>query len=60
MTRTYVSMVRKGKIENPGFDKMRAIAKAMGFPPESWFGEAGGVGDAVRVDPKEGGEGRRG
>jgi hypothetical protein len=33
---------------------MWAIAKAMGFPPESWFEEAGGVGDAVRVDPKEG------
>lgn len=54
VTRSYVSMMRKGKIENPGFDKMRAIAKAMGFPPESWFEEAGGIGNAVRIDPKEG------
>ena len=37
VTRSYVSMMRKGKIENPGFDKLRAIAKAMGFPPELWF-----------------------
>ncbi len=26
VTRSYVSMMRKGKTENPGFDKMRAIA----------------------------------
>jgi transcriptional regulator with XRE-family HTH domain len=26
-------------MENPGFEKMRAIAKAMGFPPEMWFEE---------------------
>ena len=37
VTRSYVSMLRKGKIENPGFDKLRAIAKAMGFSPELWF-----------------------
>jgi transcriptional regulator with XRE-family HTH domain len=53
VTRSYVSMMRKGKIENPGFDKLRAIAKAMGFPPESWFEESGEVGDAVRVAPGE-------
>jgi hypothetical protein len=35
VTRSYVSMMRKGKTENPGFDKMRAITKAIGFPPES-------------------------
>jgi hypothetical protein len=29
--------MRKGKIKNPGFDKLRAIAKAMRFPPETWF-----------------------
>jgi transcriptional regulator with XRE-family HTH domain len=50
VTRSYVSMMRKGKIENPGFDKLRAIAKAMGFPPELWFEEAGKMGDAVRVE----------
>jgi transcriptional regulator with XRE-family HTH domain len=29
--------LRKGRIENPGYEKMRAIAKAMGFAPEVWF-----------------------
>lgn len=39
VTRSYVSMLRKGHISNPGFDKLRAMAKAMGFPPEVWFEE---------------------
>jgi hypothetical protein len=30
-------VMRKDKIENPGFDKLRAIAIAMGFPLETWF-----------------------
>src|ERR671910_2135058 len=46
VTRSYVTNLRKGRIENPGYEKMRAIAKAMGFPPEVWFeedlGSAGG------------------
>ena len=29
MTRSYVTNLRKGRIENPGYEKMRAIAKAM-------------------------------
>ncbi len=37
VTRSYISTFRKGNIESPGFDKLEAIAKAMGFPPESWF-----------------------
>ncbi len=37
MTRSYVTSLRKGRIENPGFEKLRAIAKAMNFPPELWF-----------------------
>jgi transcriptional regulator with XRE-family HTH domain len=37
VTSSYVSNLRKGKIENPGFEKLRAIAKAMNFPPELWF-----------------------
>ena len=53
VTRSYVSMMRKGKIENPGFDKLRAIAKAMGFPPESWFEDSEAARDAVRVGPRE-------
>jgi transcriptional regulator with XRE-family HTH domain len=43
VTRSYVTNLRKGRIENPGYEKMRAIAKAMGFPPEVWFEE--GLGD---------------
>jgi transcriptional regulator with XRE-family HTH domain len=38
VTRSYVSNLKNGRIENPGLDKMEAIAKAMGFPPELWFG----------------------
>jgi len=44
VTRSYVTNLRKGRIENPGYEKMRAIAKAMGFPPEAWFEEAPGDG----------------
>jgi len=29
VTRSYVISLRKGRIENPGFEKLRAIAKAM-------------------------------
>jgi transcriptional regulator with XRE-family HTH domain len=50
VTRSYVSMMRKGRIENPGFDKLRAIAKAMNFPPELWFAEADRVRSATRVE----------
>ena len=54
MTRSYVSMMRKGKISNPGFDKLRAIAKAMNFPPELWFEEADGIENATRVEQPAG------
>jgi transcriptional regulator with XRE-family HTH domain len=37
VTYSYASNLRKGRIENPGFEKLRAIAKAMNFPPELWF-----------------------
>ena len=37
VSRSYVSNLRKGRIENPGFEKLNAIAKAIGFPPEIWF-----------------------
>jgi transcriptional regulator with XRE-family HTH domain len=53
VTRSYVSMMRKGRIENPGFDKLRAMAKAMGFPPESWFEESDGNRMAARLDPED-------
>jgi transcriptional regulator with XRE-family HTH domain len=35
--RSYFTNLRKGRIENPGYEKMKAIAKAMGFEPEVWF-----------------------
>jgi transcriptional regulator with XRE-family HTH domain len=39
VTRSYVANLRKGRIVNPGYEKMRALAKAMGFPPALWFEE---------------------
>ncbi len=38
VSRGYVTNLRKGRIENPGLAKLEAIARAMGFPPELWFG----------------------
>jgi len=46
VTRSYVTALRKGRIENPGFEKLRAIAKAMGFPPELWFEDVETLQDA--------------
>lgn len=43
VTRSYVSTLRKGNIGSPGFDKLRAIARAMGFPPELWFDDSLGA-----------------
>jgi transcriptional regulator with XRE-family HTH domain len=39
VTRSYVTNLRKGRIENPGYEKLRAIAKVMNFSPELWFQE---------------------
>jgi transcriptional regulator with XRE-family HTH domain len=60
VTRSYFTNLRKGRIENPGYEKMAAIAKAMGFPPGAWFGvtpggvtpatPAGGLDIAGRVE----------
>src|ERR671916_2545740 len=47
VTRSYVTNLRKGRIENPGYEKMRAIAKAMGFAPEVWFEEHLGEGRSI-------------
>lgn len=46
VTRSYVSTLKKGNIESPGIDKLRTIAKTMGFPPELWFEES--PADAMR------------
>ena len=37
VTRSYVTNLRKGRIESPGHDKMEAIARAVGFSPAEWF-----------------------
>jgi hypothetical protein len=50
--RSYVTNLRKGRIENPGYGKMRAIARAMGFPPALWFEDV--PGDGLLTAPKEG------
>jgi transcriptional regulator with XRE-family HTH domain len=47
VTRSYVTNLRKGRIENPGFEKMSAIAKAMGFAPEVWFEDGLGEGRSI-------------
>jgi transcriptional regulator with XRE-family HTH domain len=44
VSRFYVTNLREGRIENPGYEKMMAIAKAMDFPPEAWFEDAPGDG----------------
>lgn len=54
VTRSYVTNLRKGRIENPGFEKLRAIAKVMEFPPELWFEEAPGLGVAMSTEPLPG------
>ena len=42
MPRSYDTNLRKGRIENPGYEKIRAIARVLGFPPEAWFEDAPG------------------
>lgn len=46
-SRSYVTNLRKGRIDSPGYEKLAAIAKAMGFPPEAWFED----GANARVRP---------
>lgn len=53
VTRSYVTNLRKGRIENPGYEKLRAIAKAIGFPPELWFDEDLRWGWAAWAEPAE-------
>jgi transcriptional regulator with XRE-family HTH domain len=51
-TQSYVTNLRKGKTESSGYEKLAAIAKAMGFTLEVWFKESAGGG--VRVGLVEG------
>ena len=39
VARAYFVNLRKGRIKSPGYEKLAAIAKAMGFPPAAWFEE---------------------
>jgi transcriptional regulator with XRE-family HTH domain len=43
VARSYFTNLRKGRIENPGYEKMLAIAKAMGFAPALWFEDVPGA-----------------
>ena len=47
ITRSYVTNLCKGRIESPGYEKLAAMAKAMGFPPEVWFDEGLGEGRSI-------------
>jgi transcriptional regulator with XRE-family HTH domain len=47
VSRSYVTNLRKGRMDNPGYEKMKAIAKAMGFPPEVWFEDGLGEGRSI-------------
>src|SRR5215216_4975326 len=51
VSRSYVTNLRKGRMDNPGYEKLRAIAKAMGFPPEVWFEE--GLSDGRSIGQAE-------
>jgi hypothetical protein len=48
--RSYVTNMRKGKMENPTYEKLAAISKAMGFPPELWFKELEELDATVQVE----------
>src|SRR5215208_7200180 len=37
VSRSHVTNLHKGRIDNPGYAKLAAMAKAMGFAPEVWF-----------------------
>jgi transcriptional regulator with XRE-family HTH domain len=52
VARSYVTNLRKGSIESPGYEKMLAIARTMGFPPGEWFEDA--PGDGAQATPTEG------
>jgi transcriptional regulator with XRE-family HTH domain len=55
VTRSYVTNLRKGRIESPGYEKLAAMAKAMDFPPEVWFED--GLGEGRSIGQSEGSHG---
>jgi len=48
VSRSYVTNLRKGRIDNPGYAKLAAMAKAMGFAPEVWFEDGFGEGRSIK------------
>ncbi len=50
VTRSYITNLRKDRIANPGYEKMAAIARAMGFPPGLWFED---LGPGIQPDAAE-------
>jgi hypothetical protein len=58
VARSYFVNLRKGRIRSPGYEKMAAMAKAMGFPPEAWFEEGVGRAPAGPGDEDRGIAGR--
>jgi transcriptional regulator with XRE-family HTH domain len=59
VTRSYVTNLRKGRIESPGYEKLAAMAKAMDFPPEVWFEDGLGEGRSIRQAEESHGVGGR-
>ena len=53
--RAYVSLLKRGRIEHPGLDKLAAIADAMGFPPGLWFADGKGFTDEALLAALEDG-----
>lgn len=54
VTRSYFSNLKNGRIGNPGLAKLEAIAGAMGFPPELWFGGGRGKEGELLAVPDDG------
>jgi transcriptional regulator with XRE-family HTH domain len=59
VTCSYVTNLRKGRIDSPGYEKMKAIAKAMGFAPEVWFEDGLGEGRSIEHAEESRGVARR-
>jgi transcriptional regulator with XRE-family HTH domain len=59
VSRSYVTNLRKGRIENPGYAKLAAMAKAMGFAPEVWFEDGLGEGRSIEQAEESRGVARR-
>src|SRR5215212_9828654 len=59
VSRSYMPNLRKGRIENPGYAKLAAMAKAMGFPPEVWFEDGLGEGGSITQSEESRGLGGR-